>query len=98
MSVQTTHLAGGMKRERARERERERERERTCFKYYYFGYYYFGLLRRLAKMCLRVRCMALPTPSFAFTLGYGITLKIAKLFAFGCLMHKDGCYVTPVVS
>ena len=93
MSVQTTHLTTGGIRER--ESERERERERTCFKYYY---YYFGLLRRLAKMCLRVRCMALPTPSFAFTLGYGITLKIAKLFAFGCLMHKDGCYVTPVVS
>ena len=28
---------------------------------------------------------------------YGITLKIAKLFAFGCLVHKDGCYVTPAV-
>ena len=28
---------------------------------------------------------------------YGITLKIAKFFAFGCLVHKDGCYVTPAV-
>ena len=58
----------------------------------------FNTIVDVAKMCLRGWCMALPTPSFAFTLGYGITLKIAKLFAFGCLMHKDGCYVTPVVS
>ena len=87
MSVQTTHLTTGGIRER--ESERERERERTCFKYYY----YFGLLRRCKK-----NVSAWKVHGFAFTLGYGITLKIAKLFAFGCLVHKDGCYVTPVVS
>ena len=33
---------------------------------------------------------------FAFTLGYGITLKIAKFFAFGCLVHKARCHVPAV--
>ena len=30
---------------------------------------------------------------FAFTLGYGITLKIPKFFAFGCLVYKARCHV-----
>ena len=64
MSADNKHLAGGMERERERERERNKlkqETSETCFYYYYyyyhFCYYYCG---RIAKMCVRGACMALP--------------------------------------
>ena len=54
------------------------------------------LLPLFATITLRANCKnvcAWSLHEFAFTLGYGITLKIAKFFAFGCLVHKARCHV-----
>ena len=68
MSVQTTHLTTGGIRERERARERGRERERELVlstTTTTLGYY------AVAKK----NVSAWKVHDFAFTLGYGITLK-----------------------
>ena len=71
---------------------RDGERGETCFST-------STTTAPLLLLLLRANCKnvcAWSLHEFAFTLGYGITLKIAKFFAFGCLVHKARCHVPAV--